>query len=540
MYQFMIVDDDTLVRQRILSAIPTEAMQLSLCAEADNGIQALELFEQHHPQIVIMDINIPLMNGLDVAKQILAENADVSIIIVTGYGTVDFAKEAIRSGMIDFLLKPINGKELEAALQRIVQKIETQSRLMLEQQRMERLLEKSMPLLRSRYFLSLMTTPPDDLTETECRRYLKDFGVTTPASHICTVFLCPNYNGLSVNQQMPLQSILEEELKKASENAGIGCLVFFDSLQRVIAVSYGGIPNLDYVLEQKLSIIRDKMRYVYRFDFHASIGCVVSEFSQLRESYRSAERALGYMHIFGENNVVSSDNLKNIDLVAPQQQTVSLRYNELMDLLVSADLGKVNAALEQFFTQLTFETKSSVQILQQKAIELLALLRACTQELGGNVATPTGQGSPYTRILLASSAREIHNILIDSARLLLADIYGRREQHKNRAIGGVKLYIHQHFSDPELSLSAVAENVNLSPSYVSQLFKKTENCSFADYLNQVRVEQAKHLLSTTHMRVYEVATAVGYQNSKYFFQIFKQLTGKRPREFYECVGSEHT
>ena len=114
MYKLMIVDDDELLRERIAKAIPMEALGLELCGEAENGIQALELFERSRPQIVIMDINIPLLNGIDTAKRILQEDDDVNIIIITGYGTVDFAQEAIRNGMVDFMLKPVDEQELEA------------------------------------------------------------------------------------------------------------------------------------------------------------------------------------------------------------------------------------------------------------------------------------------------------------------------------------------------------------------------------------------------------------------------------------------
>ena len=156
MYHLMIVDDEKLVRKRILSAIPFEELGLTLCAEAENGIQALEKFEQHHPQIVIMDINIPFINGIDVAKQMIASVPSVNVLIVTGCATLDAAREALRSGMVDFLLKPVNFQELAASLKKIVSNIQTQTRQALERQRMERLLEHSMPMLRNRYFLSLM------------------------------------------------------------------------------------------------------------------------------------------------------------------------------------------------------------------------------------------------------------------------------------------------------------------------------------------------------------------------------------------------
>ena len=116
MYKFMIVDDDKLVRERIRSAIPLKELDLELCAEAEDGMMALECFERFLPHIVILDINIPLMDGIEVAKQIVSTNIDTNIIMVTGFGTVEFARDAIRSGVVDFLLKPIDFEELEAVL----------------------------------------------------------------------------------------------------------------------------------------------------------------------------------------------------------------------------------------------------------------------------------------------------------------------------------------------------------------------------------------------------------------------------------------
>ena len=115
---------------------------------------------------------------------------------------------------------------------------------------------------------------------------------------------------------------------------------------------------------------------------------------------------------------------------------------------------------------------------------------------------------------------------------------GQREESTSKAFIDAKRFIMQNYAQEDMNLMRVAEHVNLSPSYVSQLFKKNDNCTFTEYLNTVRIENAKKLLSTTHMRVYEVAEAVGYQNPKYFFQVFKQLTGKRPREFYNAAFIE--
>ena len=537
MYKFIIVDDDKLVRERIRSAIPMEKLGLQFCGEAEDGVQALDLFDRHRPQIVIMDINIPLINGIDVAKQILSEDSDVNVIIVTGFGTVDFAREAIRGGMIDFMLKPIDFRELENVLTRIVGKLREKSEQALEQQRMERLLERGMPLLRNKYFLSLMQTPADNLTEEACRQYLRDFGIQESPREICVAIVVPNYGDIPVNDQMSMQAVLEEELTKLLEAAGIGCVVVYDSMQRTILVAYGMEKLLTFTLEQKISVIRDKMRYIHRLDFRASIGSAVTGFHLLQESYRDAEHALSYWTILGNNNIVSSDNLKNIDMPSPQAP--SMRYSEIMDLLVSADQQKLQETLTAHLNELIYSYRISVHSLQLRAVELLALLLSCARDLGEDVDNVLEKNPTlYVSVLSSNNIQHIIKTIQLAAEKIVENIHGQREESKNRALSGAKRYIMQNYSDPELNLTRVAEHVNLSPSYVSQLFKRLDNCTFTEYLNSVRIEQAKKLLSTTHMRVYEVADAVGYQNSKYFFQLFKQITGKRPREFYASSSSE--
>lgn len=532
MYSFMIVDDDELVRERVLSLIPTEAMGLKLVAQAENGVQALEQFEQHRPQIVIMDIQIPLMNGIDVAKQMLQEDLDVKIIIITGYGTLEFAQDAIRSGIFDFMLKPINPRELEDTLRKVISKIQSEAEQALEQQRMERLLERGMPLIRSRYFLSLLQTPPEELTDESCQQYLNDFGITCPISDVCVMIVVPNYGGLALSDQISMQAVLEEELSRSTEAVGIGSLVLYDAMQRMIVITYGTHKHLDYALEQRMSVIRDKLRYLYRFDFRASIGSAVPGFRFLRDSYWSANQALGYWSVLGNNNIVNSNNIRKIERPLPQVE--SLRYSSIMDLLITEDLQQIRSAFTEYINQLAYNTQNSIHYIRQKTIELLALLLSCAQDLGVNTDSLLDERSPvYVRVLSASNMFDIQKTILEAAQSVIEQIQTKRKDSKNRALRSAKQFILSNYADTQLDLNKVSDYVNLSPNYLAQLFRRFENCSFTEYLNRVRVEQAQKMLLTTHMRVYEVAEAVGFQNTKYFFQVFKQITGMRPREFYK-------
>lgn len=532
MYSFMIVDDDELVRERVLSLIPAEKMGLKLVAQAENGMEALEQFKQHRPQIVIMDIQIPLMNGIDVAKLMLQENPDVKIIIITGFGTLEFAQDAIRSGIIDFMLKPINPKELEDILAKAIGLIQSEAAQALEQQRMERLLERSMPLIRSRYFLSLIQTPPEELTDESCQQYLNDFGICAPISEVCVMIVVPNYGGLALSDQMSMQAVLEEELSKSMDAIGIGSLVLYDAMQRMIVISYGPHNHLDYMLEQRMSVIRDKLRYLYRFDFRASIGTSVPNFRFLRDSYWNANQALGYWRVLGNNNIVNSNNIQKIERPVPQMDP--MRYSTIMDLLITEDLQQIRNAFTEYINQLAYNTQNSIHYIRQKTIELLALLLSCAQDLGVSTDELLDERSPvYVRVLSASNIFDIQKIILEAGQTIIEQIQNKRKDSKNRAMRSAKQFIINNHADPQLDLNMVSDHVNLSPNYLAQLFRRFENCSFTEYLNRIRVEQAQKMLLSTHLRVYEVAEAVGFQNTKYFFQVFKQITGMRPREFYK-------
>lgn len=537
MYKLMIVDNDRQARERITSGIDMDRLGIEVCARADNGIQATELFMRHRPDIVITEIALPLMSGMDAAKQILQLAADTKVIVVTQSGTLELAREAVRCGMEDFMPKPVDLRDLEALLHRIVTQLQMHRQSQLQLRRFRELLERSMPLIRSDYFLRLLRTPAQQIDSRDCAQHLQDFGIEKKYGQICVSILVSDDGDASDQAQPSARQTLAEELELMLQPLGIGTVILCDSMHRTVVISYADQSDLAQTLAQKLSLLRDKMRYVYRRDFYAAVGDTVNCFEDLSKSNASAERALCYWSVMNDNHIISSQRLQDVAL--PSVRIPAVRYEDVMTMLTGSDSEQLCASLEQYLRQAAYESGNSVHHVQLMAIELLATLICCAREVGCSVEQlHDGDLSVYIQIMQQSSIQKIIEIVQWASRCLSEAIWGRREDSKFRALSDAKRYIAQHYADPNLSLAKVAEQVNLSPSYVSQLFKRMDDSTFTEYLNHVRIEQAKRLLSTTHMRVYEVADAVGYQSSKYFFQLFKQITGKRPREFYQGPGAK--
>ena len=308
-------------------------------------------------------------------------------------------------------------------------------------------------------------------------------------------------------------------------------LTLYDALQRMIVIAYGVHRKLDYILEEKLSIARDKLMYLYRFDFRASIGIPVSGFRFLSVSYESARNSFDYWSVLGNNNIVNSSNIQQIE--RPLPKIGSIRYNEIVDILITEDAARIKTELGEYINKLVYSSQNSLAYIQQKAVELLALIVCCSQELGVDTDQIVGQNpNIYAAVGSAISVFDIVEIITDTTQKIIDSIHSKRKDSKNRSLTSAKKYIFLNYAKFDLSLAEVSESVRLSPNYLAQLFRRYEKCSFTEYVNRVRIERAQMLLLNSHMRIYEVAEAVGFQNSKYFFQVFKQITGMRPREFY--------
>ena len=153
MYRVMIIDDDKTIREHLKEIIPWKELGLELVAEASEGEEAMACFVQEEPHIIITDINIPLIDGMELARRFSEREKDIQVILITGFGTLDYAREAIKAGTVDFLLKPIEVDELLNALNKAIENIKKKAEELAKFQRMEEILQENLPILQDRYVL---------------------------------------------------------------------------------------------------------------------------------------------------------------------------------------------------------------------------------------------------------------------------------------------------------------------------------------------------------------------------------------------------
>jgi len=527
MYKLMIVDDDKPVRDRLKMAIPFSELQLELCCEAADGEEALELYNRHRPQIVITDINIPLVSGLELARQIMESSGEIGVIIITAFGSLDFARDAIKSGISDFLLKPVNDDEMKQSLERIIARLDAHAESYRKERAMHDLMRENLPLLQQRYLISLLNNMIED-GEEACREHLGRLGLELGGDSYCVAVLIPDYYDHTEKDRELIQIAIENITLEVIRSAGVECILFFDALSRPVIVAFSDDKNIGVLLEKQLSTVRDKLRFYFSYDFAAGVGWCVDSLMELSRSFSGAQRALGYKNSFGENNIVNIDNVPLVGL--PVAQSVRAERDSILEMFRNCDDEGLNSELQKYFSRLIVSFGLSEAFAKQMYLELIMAINNCAWESGIDIDVLLG-GDPYSRILLSTSLNMVHRHVSEHCAYIMELIKERRKDRASRLIEQAKRYIRENISKPELDLTMVGENIGLSGSYLCSLFRREVGCNFVEYLNRERVEQAKVLLSTTNMRVYEVAVAVGYLNPKYFFQVFKRITNKRPREF---------
>ena len=528
MYKIMIVDDDELIIARLKTTIPFSKLGLELCCEARDGEEALELYEQHKPQIVISDINIPLVSGLDFAQRVLEENKETGFIIITGFGSLDFAQKALKSGISDFLLKPIGNNEIEESLLRIIAQLNDRADSLAEKQNMQALLHESLPLLQKRYLSSLLNGAlPCD--EDASRSHLEHLGIKLGGDCFCVAVLIPNYYEHGENDREIIQLTLEETITEIMAETGMECILFYDALSRLIAIAAGAEKNVDVMLEKQLLAAKDRLRFYFRYDFAAGIGWRKKSLDGLSESFESATDALGYNNSFGENNIV---NIKNVfHIVPPKTQSISHEGEKVLKCLKNCDEEGLRRSIRQYFVSVLNTFKGAEAFAKQSCIELAVDIIRCARESGLDLEKIL-EADPYTKIMLSPTLQRAQKQITELGVALVGQMREKYENRNSRLIEQAKKYISENIEDPELDLFGVSENIGLSKAYFCSLFKRETGYGFTEYVNHQRIEKAKVLLSTTNLRVYEVAEAVGYVSPKYFFQVFKRITNKRPKDFY--------
>ena len=525
MYSVFAVDDEPIVLEGIRSKIDWEGSDFTFAGEATDGEIALSMIHEIRPDILITDIKMPFMDGLQLAEAIKRTQPWIKIIILSGHDEFDYAKKAISIGIEDYLLKPFTPDELFASLTKTAAQIDKERKQLSDISKLREELKSSETLIKKDFLNNLVHGSAD--TDTIMQK-CAELGISL-ISRYYKVFISriESKTGNKKNQQEAC-SLLNSYSAAINE-----AVSFFHHSNLLVCIFKGSTQSeLDdntFRAAETISHIATKNEDCTVL---TAIGMTVEHLSQLKESYADAKRILQASSTSKENRIISSDDLAETETGAAD---LVLDFNEgdpLVDKLKYAGKGDIKTIIEESMSLIKKNPDQFSVFASYLLVDLIFAVSKLVEKLGGNIKelNPEILQRKFIDDAVSDEAKftqtleQVLNYALEFRDSKMTGKYGN-------VILKAKQFIEENYADQNTTLASVAEAVCLSPNHFSAIFSQECKTTFIEYLTNVRLENAKRLMRETDMKGYDIAYECGFSDPHYFSYIFKKNTGLSPREY---------
>ncbi|MCY9659875.1 response regulator [Paenibacillus chondroitinus] len=512
MFKVLLVDDEVFVRRGLQKLMKWEEYKFTLVGEAKNGGEALDMINRLKPDVVITDIMLPVLDGLGLIRSVKeAGQVDPEFIIISGHDDFKYAQQAIRYGVQDYILKPIDVKELGDTLQRLVVSI---SRKHLT------------ALTEGRHALGsvLEVLLQEDLQEHEAARYIEGLGIESNATGF--LFAWAEIQVAPGEQQVSLK-VFQEVLSSFGRAGGrIPVLENmpgrFGMLLSAEVLNQWGNEVSHSLAELRAEISRQLINEVTIF-----AGDIVNSIVHLQQSYFGANESVKHKYAEDGKNVILYGKVKSKPL--DMTEMAPSLYNQLMVELEENNKQAFVEIIDGMF--LTFRN-------QRFALQtVVSLLCAFNLRVIDVIKQMYGDDEEQRRLLKilkgdhqAWSLQRLKEHFLQMTSQAAEYIAQLRKEQNKGDIEKIKKFIDTHYSE-NINLKSIAAQFYMNSVYLGQLFRKTYGAYFNGYLLKLRVEEAKKLLRQTDLRMYEIAARVGIPNANYFVTQFEKWEKVSPLEY---------
>lgn len=533
MLKVFLVEDEIVMREGIKNNINWEAEGFEFAGEASDGELAYPLIQKKKPDILITDIKMPFMDGLELSRLVKQEMPDIKIIILSGYDEFEYAKEAISIGITDYLVKPVVGAKLLEAVRKVGKLIqeEQQQKRFLETFEKERL--EDVQLARQKLFKSLVSgkKPVSELLKEG-----KSAGVDLAANQynivLLQIFVDGEVEGYSEKQNSAVRTIevLTEEMPEVlMVELGLEGWAF-------IIKEMDEEDRLEQLVRKFLEKLQRSIQDCPGIEYFAGIGRSVERLSELNRCFEEANRAFAYRYLKKRNQIVYSDQEEQTSLHG-ELKLSSLNLDKLdrksIERFLKTGLkGEVRHFIDEYFASLGDENMHSLLLRQYVTMDMYFITVGTLEQMGYESEELVKRCGDFQAMAAEFSSVERTK---DYLKTVLETAIELREQVARKKysflLKDAQNYIEQNFDNEDISLNTVAASVNLSPNHFSTIFSQETGQTFIEFLTGVRMEKAKELLRGSSMKTAEIAYAVGYKDAHYFSYLFKKTQECTPREF---------
>jgi two-component system, response regulator YesN len=519
LYKVVFVEDEIVTREGIRDNVDWKAHGFEFCGEAPDGEIALPLLQSVKPDVLITDIRMPFMDGLQLSQIVQDRMPATKIIILSGHDEFEYAQKAIKLGVFEYLLKPVSVQDLHNVLQKVASELDRERD---EQQALRTLrdqVEENRAALRERFLLKLVTGATSSAEAIEESQLL---GIDLVARCYLVVLIRVEPSDHSEPFDHLTYKRLQQLVSGLVENDPAIFLLTKDVHELVLVLKGSSPENLYEERDRFLDRIRHEME-LDQCGLIVGSGTPQTRITEIHQSFIDATKdimAAANPHIGAFSSGFDTAELLKVDKSAVEDY---LRFG-------------VAESFDAFFGTLVHQLgEKALRSSTVKSYIFTNIILATSRfvdELGGNVGQVVPELDSLETIL--ASIETIEQLREHAQNLLAAALAFRDSRVIHQYAGLIKQaqeYIERRYTDADLSLNEVAAQASLSSSHFSTVFSHQTGQTFKEYLTEIRIKKAKELLRTTPMKAFEICYQVGYNDPHYFSHVFHKNTGLTPIEF---------
>ena len=536
-----LVEDEYIVREGIKNNIDWEKNGYDFCGEASDGELAFPMISEKRPDIVITDIRMPFMDGIELSRMIKEEYPEIKIIILSGHEEFEYAKAAIQIGVEEYLLKPINGDELLQVVNRVAQKIkeENESRETLQEGEGDENFEYA-----KRQLLSSLIDDNASLSDAMEQGKKIHLNLMAQCYNIMMLKLQRKNKEQGFSQRiLELYKTMEDTLKEQD-----GQSIMFDRAPegKVILFMGSGEEEIRRNMDVFAGQFREILPEYEDVTYFGSVGVPVMRLRELGESYEAASHGFSYRFLTEPNQIVDNHtvfdqtrNEKKFSCSIGSVDIQNLDKQKIESFLKGGEMDEIHFFVEEYMKNTGDAGKNSMIFRQYIVMDMFfATSHFLTQITDGReqLGEPFESPEQMQKIVSDLEATVVYIKELFTKVMQVRD--AQTTEHNSDVVENAKKYISENYHDEELTLNTVAHEVNVSPNHLSAMFSQKTGQTFVKYLTDVRMHRAKELLKCTSKRSNEICEEVGYRDPHYFSHLFKKNVGCSPIQYRERGGKE--
>lgn len=511
-YKLIIIDDEDIIRNGLQNVVDWTSLGFEVSADMGDGRDAIEYIQKNHVDVVLTDIKMTFVSGLELARYIFENKPEIQVIIISGYKEFDFAKQAMSYNVSHYLLKPIEYDELVKVFDNVRNQLD---REYTEKQRLDNVRRQHadlIPFAQQQFFTDIVMGALQNKSMI-CNR-LKLVGLDIDVEHwrCCTLivrildmekFLISNSKCNKDLAYMELCNIIN------SEECGIKYISIYNEHDRIHVVATALDVMAEENFRKSMNIYANRLMENVKAILDMSISVVVN-----RVSRNLCEMAA---------DATSADLTNNPN----EYERLVVQQKMLLSYIRTGNLDEACNILNNIVNR---PKPLDHDMLKNFFASLFVMLDNLLKEVGFDLFSATKGNFNYKKIFDSTNGADIIPWIKDNLILVIKHIREHEGASEEQIVAKAKEYIWGAYSK-DVSLEDVSEHVYLSSGYFSKLFKQYTGETYIDYLIRVRMEKAKELLETTVYKTSVISETVGYPNTKYFFRLFKKYTGLTPSEY---------